>query len=104
MDEIKDVRKTLKLLRDIENSKETLIEAVFIEDGPLDDDPAMMGPETRVEVSFKDGDDIEVEVYAQGNEELKRLMDLAGIFHKDKQSGMITPPGADMQTQVRSQR
>ena len=96
MDEIKDVRKTLKLLREIEDSKEILKEEVLIEDGPLDVDPVSMGPETRVEVSFKDGDDVEVEVYAQGNEELKRLMDLAGIFHKDKQSGMINPPIPDM--------
>lgn len=95
MDKIKDVRKSLKILRDLESSeKEILEEAVFIEDGPLDVDPLSTGPETRVEVSFKDGDNIEVEVYAQGNEELKRLMDLAGIFHKDKQSGMISPaPG-----------
>ncbi len=97
MDEIKDLRKSLKILRDLEASeKEILEEAVFIEDGPLDVDPPSMGPETRVEVSFKDGDDIEVEVYAQGNEELKRLMDLAGIFHKDKQSGMVSPPVSDM--------
>lgn len=96
MDEIKDLRKSLKILRDQENSKELFKEAVFIEDGPLDVDPTSMGPETRVEVSFKDDDNIEVEVYAQGNEELKRLMDLAGIFHKDKQSGMISPPVSDM--------
>ena len=97
MDKIKDLRKSLKILRDLEASeKEILEEAVFIEDGPLDVDPLSMGPETRVEVSFKDGDNIEVEVYAQGNEELKRLMDLAGIFHKDKQSGMVSPPVSDM--------
>lgn len=97
MDKIKDVRKSLKILRDLEASeKEILEESVFIEDGPLDVDPLSTGPETRVEVSFKDGDNIEVEVYAQGNEELKRLMDLAGIFHKDKQSGMISPPVSDM--------
>jgi len=94
---VKDLRKSLKILREQEASGEKIIrEAVFIEDGPLDVDPATVGPETRVEVSFKDGDDVEVEVYAQGNEELKRLMDLAGIFHKDKQSGIISPPVPDM--------
>lgn len=97
MDKIKDLRKSLNILREMEDPKGVFNEAVFIEDGPLDVDPMSTGPETRVEVSFKDGDNIEVEVYAQGNEELKRLMDLAGIFHKDKQSGMIAPPpGTDM--------
>ena len=52
MDEIKDLRKSLKILREQEDSKETLKEAVFMDDGPLDVDPISTGPETRVEVSF----------------------------------------------------
>lgn len=57
-------------------------------DDPMDDVPTS-GPETKIEVTMKDGDEVEVEVYAQQGAELNRLMDLAGMFHKDKQSGML---------------
>lgn len=56
------------------------------------DDMATAGPVTKVEVTMKDGEEVEVEVYAQQGDELKRLMDLAGMFHKDKQNGTL---GAD---------
>lgn len=61
-------------------------------DDPMDDAPTT-GPETKIEVTMKDGDEVEVEVYAQQGDELKRIMDLAGMFHKDKQSGTL---GAEM--------
>ena len=61
------------------------------------DDAASTGPETKIEVTMKDGEEVEVEVYAQQGDELKRLMDLAGMFHKDKQSGTLGGDmGADM--------
>jgi len=65
-------------------------------DDPMDDAPTT-GPETKIEVTMKDGEEVEVEVYAQQGDELKRLMDLAGMFHKDKQSGTLGDDmGADM--------
>lgn len=58
-------------------------------DDPMDDAPTS-GPETKIEVTMKDGDEVEVEVYATQGAELSRLMDLAGMFHKDKQSGTLS--------------
>ena len=43
------------------------------------------GPVTKIEVTMKD----DVEVLAKQGDELKRLMDLAGMFHKEKQSGSL---------------
>lgn len=63
-------------------------------DDPMDDAPTS-GPETKVEVTMKDGDEVEVEVYAQQGDELSRLMQLAGQFHKDKQGGTLAEPPVD---------
>lgn len=83
-----DIRKYLDVLQK-GNTK------VLNEDGYPDVDDPDTGRETKVEVEFKDNDQIEVEVYAQGVDELKRLMDLAGVFHKDKQDGEMTPISGD---------
>ena len=61
-------------------------------DDAMDGDDEAQGPVTKIEVTMKDGDDVEVEVYAEQGDELKRLMDLAGVFHKEKQSGTLSAP------------
>lgn len=47
------------------------------------------GPVTKIEVTMKDDDEVDVEVLTKQGDELKRLMDLAGLFHKEKQSGTL---------------
>ena len=71
-----DIKRYIKVLKETKSP--------LNEDCDCDD---VVNPnETKVEVEFKDNDQIEVEVKATGVDELKRLMDLAGVFHKDKQA------------------
>jgi len=65
-------------------------------DDPMDD-IASSGPETKIEVTMKDGDEVEVEVYAKQGEELSRIMDLAGMLHKEKQTGALGAPDMGME-------
>ncbi len=53
-----------------------------------DDIDVSAGPTTKVEIEFTGPEAAEVEVYATGMEEVQRLVDLAGIFHKEKAGSM----------------
>lgn len=86
----KEMRKLLDMLGEKNHNIMSNKPTVLKEHGYPDIDDPDTGRETKVEVEFKDGDQIEVEVYAQGVDQLKRLMDLAGIFHQDKQSGSLS--------------
>ena len=60
----------------------SLLEAISVNEHDFDD--AAPGVETKVEVTFKDDNHVDVNVHTDGGDELNRLMDLAGVFHSGK--------------------
>jgi len=97
-DNKQDIRKYLNVIN--EGFMDELPDSSDIVDPSMDDpmdDIATTGPETKIEVTMKDGDDVEVEVYAKQGDELSRLMKMAGMFHADKQNGTLndSPDTAD---------
>lgn len=86
-----DIKKSLLILEGKEISSN---EKVALKEHDLSD--VASESDTKVEVLFKDNDEIEVEVYAKGAEELNRLMDLAGMFHREKQASASSDMGPDL--------